>query len=61
MPDGNDPGELGGLTGSENEYAWTPEEMLDALSNRPAPVIPAVVIRGGGESPKSGEEADDDG
>jgi hypothetical protein len=58
MTDDNDPGELGGMTGSEDEHAWTPEEMLDALSNRPASMTPAVVIRGGGESPDSAKEAD---
>jgi len=58
MADVKDPGELGGITGSEDEFAWTPEEMLDALSNGPASVIPAAVIRGGGESPDSTEEAD---
>jgi hypothetical protein len=58
MTDANDPGELGGITGSEDEHAWTPEQMLDALSNRPEPVIPPAVIQGGGESPQSGKEAD---
>ena len=32
----------GRITGSEDEHGWigTPEEMLDALLNRPAPLNP---------------------
>lgn len=46
--------ELGRITGSQDEHEWigTPEEMLDALLNRPAPLSP---IQSDGESTQSGE------
>jgi hypothetical protein len=46
--------ELGRITGSQDEDEWigTPEEMLDALLNRPAPLNS---IQSDGESTQSGE------
>jgi hypothetical protein len=39
--------DLGGKTRSQNEHEWmgTPEEMLDALLNRPSPLSPIVFIQ----------------
>ena len=46
--------ELGRITGSQDEHEWigAPEEMLDALLNRPAPLSS---IQSDGESTQSGE------
>jgi hypothetical protein len=50
-------GELGRRTGSQDEQEWfgTPDEMLGALLNRPAPLSP---IQSDGTSTRGGEKPD---
>jgi hypothetical protein len=48
--------EPGRITGSEDEPGWigTPEEMLDALLNRPAPLSPVASVQSALDQPSTG-------
>jgi hypothetical protein len=48
--------EPGRITGSEDEPGWigTPEEMLDALLNRPAPLSPVAPVQSALDQPSTG-------